>query len=115
MTTLSFSSGFGTVNAIFNKIGRIIVLTLAPIFAPPNNDLPPLATIPAGYEASPDQSMYVNVYSYDSSYSNPGNYVGHFILQNNILSLSSTGVFNGAFGTPQGINNTTTIVYGSAS
>ena len=115
-TTLTFSGAFsGTYNVTFNKIGRIIVLSLPPIMEIPAITTTPTAALPAGYEGIIQQNSMLYVISYDSAGTDSHEYVGVVHVTNAIFSIVTSGIWNPASSSLQGIPTSTTFVYISQS
>ena len=110
---LTFTGVVMTVNGVFNSHDGIVTLTLPPIYGAVSTGavgiqclLPPQYSGKTGMQAS----QFVNVTSYDSTGSILGTYSGAIYILGDTLEILTTGQYV-AGTTPQGLPNSTTVVY----
>ena len=101
-----------TVNATFMKKNGIWLMTLPPVMGAPLTSDNIIAYLPSSYQAIDGlfRSLFTPVSSYSVLGTNPGKYPGFISIYNNSFALRTSGKYV-VGSTPQGLPNSTTIVY----
>ena len=104
------------VSATFNKVGRIICMTLPSVMSQiVSTGAYFESSLPAGYESDIMTSQFVYVSSYDLSGTTWALYPGYIQLNGSIIRIYTTGQFTSGTTNQQGIPVSVSIVYISAS
>ena len=114
---VTFTQPFSmTVNATFIKKNGICVMTLPPVMGAPITSYNIIAYFPSSYVAMDGmfQTSFNLVTSYSILGTNPGTYPGCISIYDNSFTIRTTGKYV-VGSTPQGLPNSTTLIYMTAN